>query len=64
MNLKELRTKKGWSQQTLSDKSGVPKRTIEHIEATNSTTAKLDTCIALADALEVSLDELCSNKTE
>ena len=44
----------------LSELSNVPQRTIEDIERFNR--CKVDTAIKLADALEVTLDELCRDK--
>lgn len=41
----------------LSELSGVPKRTIEDLEARGD--GRASTLIKLADALHVSLDELC-----
>lgn len=60
MNLKRIRTEKGLSGRALSELSGVPLRTIEDIERFDR--CKVDTAIKLADALEVTLDELCRNK--
>lgn len=57
MNLKEIRKRQNLSIRALSDLSGVPQRTIEDIERFDR--CKVDTAIKLADALEVTLDELC-----
>lgn len=62
MNLKKIRNEKGLSQQKLSDLSGVPKRTIEDIEKAASGNTRVNTAILLADALGVTLDELCRSK--
>ncbi len=51
---------KGLSMRALSELSNVPQRTIEDIERFNR--CKVDTVIKLADALEVTLDELCRDK--
>lgn len=59
MNLKRIRAEKGLSARALSELSGVPLRTIEDIERFDR--CKVDTAIKLADALEVTLDELCRN---
>lgn len=59
MKLKEIRTNKGLSVPQLVELSGVPRRTIQDIEKNNN--CKVDTAIRLADALEVTLDELCRN---
>lgn len=57
MKLKQIRNDKGLSIRALSELSSVPQRTIEDIERFNR--CKVDTAIKLADALEVTLDELC-----
>lgn len=57
MNVKKIRTEKELSLRELSELSGVPKRTIEDIERFER--CKVDTAIKLADALQVTLDELC-----
>lgn len=60
MNLKQLRTERNLSVRKLSDLSSVPVRTIEDIERFDR--CKVDTAIKLADALGVTLDELCRDK--
>ena len=50
------------SLRALSELSGVSQRTIEDIERFDR--CKVDTAIKLADALGVSLDELCRNLPE
>ena len=57
MNLKPIRNKAGLSVPALSRLSGVPVRTIEEIERRDQ--CRVETAIKLADALGVSLDELC-----
>lgn len=57
MNLKKIRNKKSLSVRALSQLSNVPQRTIEDIERFDR--CKVDTAIKLADALGVTLDELC-----
>lgn len=57
MKLKEIRIAKGLSVPQLSALSKVPRRTIQDIEKNNN--CKVATAIMLADALGVSLDELC-----
>ncbi len=59
MRLREIRKKRGLTVLELSEKSGIPKRTIEDIEKRGD--CKVSAAIKLADALEVSLDELCKN---
>lgn len=57
MNLKSIRIKKELSVPELSRRSGVPVRTIENIERTDG--CNVSNAIKLADALGVTLDELC-----
>lgn len=57
MKLKEIRKSQGLTVPSLSRLSDVPVRTIENIERNNE--AKVSTVIKLADALNVTLDELC-----
>lgn len=60
MNVKIIRSQQGLSARKLSELSGVPLRTIEDIERFDR--CKVDTAIKLADALGVTLDELCRSK--
>lgn len=60
MRLREIRLEQGLSIPTVSRFSGVAIRTIESIE--NKNECKVTTAIKLADALKVSLDELCRDK--
>ena len=57
MNLKKLRQEKGLSVPELAKLSGVPRRTIQEIEVRED--LRVSTAIKLADALGVTLDELC-----
>lgn len=57
MNLRKIRNSKSLTLKALSELSHVPQRTIEDIERKNE--CKVSTAIKLADALNVSLDELC-----
>lgn len=57
MRLREIRTHKGLSVPQLAELSGVPRRTIQDLEARND--GRVSTLIKLADALGVTLDELC-----
>lgn len=59
MKLREIRKEKKMTVPELSEKSGIPKRTIEDIEKRGD--CKVSTAIKLADALEITLDELCKN---
>lgn len=60
MNLKKIRKEKGLSLHALSELSGVPQRTIEDLERRDD--GRVSTMIKLADALHVTLDELCRSK--
>ena len=62
MNIKEIRVEKGLTVQQLADAAGLPKRTVE--DAMKRDTRSVKTAIKLADALGVTLDELCRDKTE
>ncbi len=57
MNLKKIRLEKGFTVPGLVEKSGVPRRTIQDIEKNND--CRVSTAIKLADALGITLDELC-----
>jgi len=60
MKLKQIRNSKSLSIRALSELADVPQRTIEDIERFNR--CKVDTAIKLADALGVTLDELCRDE--
>lgn len=62
MRLKELRIAKGMTVQQIADAAGLPKRTVE--ETMRRDTCSVKTAIKLADALGVSLDELCRDLPE
>lgn len=62
MNLRKIRTGQKLSVPELSRRSGVPIRTIENIEKTDHAT--VNNAIKLADALGVTLDELCRDQPE
>lgn len=57
MKLKQIRNNKNLTLKALSEISEVPQRTIEDIERKHE--CKVSTAIKLADALGVTLDELC-----
>lgn len=57
MKLKEIRIEKGLSVPQLEKISGVPRRTIQDLEKRDD--GRVSTMIKLADALGVTLDELC-----
>lgn len=60
MKLKQIRNAKGLSLRALSELSGVPQRTIEDLERRDD--GRVSTLIKLADALGVTLDELCRDQ--
>ena len=57
MNLKALRKQRGLSVLKLAETSHVSRRTIEDIERRGD--CRVSTAIVIADALGVTLDELC-----
>jgi len=60
--LKELRKKAGWSQQKLAEKAGLSYNTITKIEQGAATKPTIQTMIKIADAFQISLDELIGRK--
>ncbi len=61
-NLKELRKQKGWTQERLARESNISYHTLIKLEQNGIQNPKIGTVIKLADALEVSLDELVGRK--
>ena len=57
MNVARYRKERGMTVQQLADAAGLPKRTVEEIIRRDACT--VDNAIRLADALGVTLDELC-----
>ena len=60
MKLKEARTKHGVTIPQLSEDTGIPKRTIEDIQRRGD--CLVSNAIKIADALGVTLDELCRDQ--
>lgn len=60
MRLKEIRTERGLSVPKLEELSGVPRRTIQDLERRDD--GRVSTLIKLADALGITLDELCRDE--
>lgn len=60
MRLKKIRTERGLSVPKLEELSGVPRRTIQDLERRDD--GRVSTLIKLADALGVTLDELCRDE--
>ena len=59
MRLREIKASKGISVPKLSEITGIPRRTIQDIEKRGD--CLVSNAIKLADALGVTLDELCRN---
>lgn len=57
MKLKEIRTEKGFTIPQLAEITGISKRTIEDIQKRGD--CLVSNAIKLADAMGVSLEELC-----
>jgi len=60
--LKELRKKSGWSQQKLAEEAGLSYNTITKIEQGAATKPTIQTMIKIADAFQISIDELVGHK--
>ena len=61
-NLVTLRKQKGWSQEKLAQEAGISYNTLIKLERNGIKNPKIETVIKLADALNVSLDELVGRK--
>ena len=62
MNLKKIRLERGLSVPQLVEISGLSRRTIQEVEKRD--TCSVSTAIKLADALDVTLDELCRDNPQ
>lgn len=62
MNLKKIRLERGLSVLQLVELSGLSRRTIQEVEKRD--TCSVNTAIKLADALNVTLDELCRDNLQ
>jgi len=60
--VKELRRKMGWSQQKLAEKAGLSYNMITKIEQGVAKQPTIQTVIKIADAFNISLDELVGRK--
>ena len=60
--VKKYRTKAGWSQQKLAEKAGLSYNVITKIEQGNSIKPALDTIIKIAEAFDITIDELIGRK--
>ena len=56
--IKDSRKKAGWSQQKLAEKAGLSYNAITKIEQGAAKKPTIQTIIKIADAFEISLDEL------
>jgi len=57
-NLVALRKQKGWTQERLAQEASISYNTLIKLERNGIKNPKIETVVKLADALEVSLDEL------
>ena len=62
-NVKKYRIDQGLSQDQMARKAGMPYSTYLKIESGITTNPSLQTLINIAEALEISLDELVGRKT-
>ena len=60
-NIKKIRKNKGWSQERLAREADISYQTLIKIEQNRVKNPKLKTLIKLANALEVTLDELVNS---
>ncbi|MDD4980237.1 MAG: helix-turn-helix transcriptional regulator [Candidatus Omnitrophica bacterium] len=60
--LKQLRKKAGWSQQRLAEKAGLSYNVITKIEQGAAKNPNIQTMIKLANAFQISLDDLVGRK--
>ena len=60
MNIKNIRAEKGMTVQQLADAAGISKRTLEDILRRGD--CLVSNAVKLADALGVTLDELCRDE--
>jgi len=61
-NLVKLRKQKGWSQEKLATVSGISYNTLIKLERGGIVNPKIETVVKLAEALNVSLDDLVGRK--
>jgi len=60
--LKQLRKESGWSQQKLAEKAGLSYNVITKIEQGAAKNPNIQTMIKLANAFQISLDDLVGRK--
>lgn len=56
--MKSYRVLKGWSQNQMSKRSGVPRPTIVSVENGTQASISIENAMKLADALGITIDEL------
>ena len=61
-NLAKIRKQKGWSQEKLAQEAGISYNTLIKIERGGIANPKIETVIKLAEALNISVDELAGRK--
>jgi transcriptional regulator with XRE-family HTH domain len=61
-NIKNLRIKKGWSQQDLAVKAGLSYNAVTKLEQGAAIYPRLDTLLKLADVFNITIDELIGRK--
>ena len=57
-SLKQLRKKKGWTQEKLAQQSGISFHTLIKIERGDIKSPRLETLLKIAKALDLSIDDL------
>jgi len=60
--LRQLRNKAGWSQQKLAEKAGLSYNVVTKIEQGVARRPTIQTMMKLADAFQISIDELVGRK--
>ena len=60
--VKTLRNRAGWSQQKLAEKAGLSYNAVTKIEQGSAKKPTIQTIIKLANAFEISLDELVGRR--
>ena len=63
-NLVKIRKKKGWSQEKLAREANISYNTLIKIERNGIENPKIETVIKLADALNVTIDDLVGRKNK
>ena len=60
--IKKYREKNKWSQQKLAEETGLAYTTITKIEQGVATNPRMETLVKIADALQISIDELIGRR--